>query len=93
MPNKTKAAKNGQSPRHPDQTDKFAVLVFKMGDTVPRKLWYDSPIDALTAAVEYLKKGFQARLSDGAVRYFEALPREESDKIGAPKFVAPGGAS
>jgi hypothetical protein len=73
----TKAPPAPTGPAHPrDTINRYAVLVFKLGDTMPKKLWYDDPVDALASAVEYLKQGWQARLSDGAVRYFQSLPRE-----------------
>jgi hypothetical protein len=60
-----------------DPTDKFAAIVWRVTDPKPTKLWFDHPVDALTAAVEYLKAGWQCRLSDGCVTYFADLPRPD----------------
>jgi hypothetical protein len=69
------------SPR--DDTDRYAALVWRAADPTPKKLWFDHPVDALTVAVEYLKDGYQARLSDGAVEYFRGLPRPSANGAGA----------
>jgi hypothetical protein len=70
----------GKSPsRHEgDPTTQFAAIVWRVTDTKITKLWFDHPVDALTTAVEYLKAGWQVRLSDGAVKYFAELPRPDA---------------
>jgi hypothetical protein len=78
---KTKTAKQPTGHRTPrrhegDPTTQFAVIVFKLGDAVPKKLWHDDPVDALAGAVVYLKEGYQVRLSDLTVEHFRSLPRE-----------------
>jgi hypothetical protein len=67
----------GKSPRRGegDVIDQFSAIVWKGGHAENiRKYWFDNPVDALATAVDYLKAGYQARLSDGAVRYFASLP-------------------
>jgi hypothetical protein len=80
MPPSTAKAK---SPRRGegDPIDQYAAIVWRVTDPKPTKLWFPHPVDALTTAVEYLKAGWQVRLSDGTVRYFAELPRPD------PAFV------
>jgi hypothetical protein len=62
-----------------DPITQFAAIVWKGGHAENiRKHWFDNPVDALATAVQYLKAGYQARLSDGAVRYFAELPDAQS---------------
>jgi hypothetical protein len=51
----------------------FAVLVWKPGaSSTIKRLTYPESADALTAAVDYLKAGYQVRLADEAVEHFRA---------------------
>lgn len=77
MPPKTTKAR---SPRRGegDPINQYAAIVWKPTDDKPVKLWFDHPVDALTTAVEYLKAGFQCRLSDGTAQYFAELPRPDA---------------
>jgi hypothetical protein len=61
------------SPR--DDTNRYAALVWRATDKNPKRLWTEHPTDALTIALEYLKAGYQVRLTDGAVAWFRDLPR------------------
>jgi hypothetical protein len=75
MTGKTDHSPSGK--RHhgqPDEIDKYAAVVFKGAASTPTKIWEDTPVAVLTAAVEYLKAGYQVRLSDGTVAWFAALP-------------------
>ena len=73
-------ARKPKSPRRGegDPINQYAAIVWKPTDTKPVKLWFDHPIDALTTAIEYLKAGYQVRLSDGTVQYFAELPRPDA---------------
>jgi hypothetical protein len=76
-----------------DPTTQYAAIVWKGGHAENiRKHWFDSPVDALSCAVEYLKQGYQARLSDGAVAHFAELERPPvgPDSVPVPKFAAGG---
>jgi alpha-beta hydrolase superfamily lysophospholipase len=70
---KRKSPRRGEG----DPITQFAAIIWRPTDTKPTKLWFDHPIEALTAAVEYLKAGYQCRLSDGCVQYFADLPRPD----------------
>jgi hypothetical protein len=83
---RSRAPTTRPSPR--DETNRYAALVWQATDRTPRKLWFDHPVDALTVAVEYLKDGYQARLSDGAVDYFRALPRPSANGHGTADQLA-----
>jgi hypothetical protein len=61
-----------------DPIDQYAAIVWKPTDDKPNKLWFGHPVDALTTAVEYLKAGYQCRLTDGTVKYFAELPRPDA---------------
>jgi len=51
----------------------FSVLIWKPGAaSTIKRLTYPEPADALTAAVDYLKAGYQVRLADEAVEHFRA---------------------
>ena len=51
----------------------FAVLIWKPGAaSTIKRLTYPESADALTAAVDYLKAGYQVRLADEAVEHFRA---------------------
>jgi hypothetical protein len=52
--------------------DQYAALIWKGPQAEPRKLWFGTPVEALLAGVEYLKSGYQVRLSDGAVQQFSS---------------------
>jgi len=52
----------------------YSVIVFKGLHPEPRKHYHADALAALTAAVEYLKAGYQARLSDGCVEWFAHQP-------------------
>jgi hypothetical protein len=81
-----------------DAINQFAAIVWKGGHAENiAKYWFDSPVDALATAVSYLKAGYQARLSDGAVRYFAELPDREQviplpdhDQPPVPRFSSGG---
>jgi hypothetical protein len=47
-------------------------VLFWRGRGNPRQLGYDQPSDALAAAVDYLKAGYQVRLGDETVEHFRA---------------------
>jgi hypothetical protein len=66
-----------------DQPSQFAAIVWRITDPTPTKHWFDHPVDALTSAVDYLKAGYQCRLSDGCVEYFAHLPRPDSASFSA----------
>jgi hypothetical protein len=72
---------DGKSPRRGagDPITQYAAIVWKGGHAENiRKHWFDDPVDALATCVQYLKAGYQARLSDGAVRHFASLPDAQS---------------
>lgn len=79
-----------------DPTTQYAAIVWRGTDlTTMQKFWFDDAVDALATAVSYLKAGFQARLSDGAVAYFSRLPDREQivplpsfDEAPVPRFSA-----
>jgi hypothetical protein len=59
----------------PDSTNHpYSVLTFKGAQAKPDRHWYTDPITALSIAVEYLKGGYQVRLSDGCVEWFSHQP-------------------
>ena len=64
MPNKAKVS----------QQAAYSVLAWKGAQKTPSRFGYDDPLDALTGAVEYLKAGYQVRLTDSAVQWFEHQP-------------------
>lgn len=78
-----------------DTVDRYAVIAFQGADRVPKKLWFDHPVDALACAAEYLKGGYQVRLSDGCVEWFANLPRPSANGgpgaalIGPPQLSDP----
>jgi hypothetical protein len=74
----------------------YSVLAWRATQTTPTRLWYNDPIDALTNAVEYLKAGYQVRLSDGVVEWFghqpvpDAIFRDAASRDGqAAAFTGP----
>ncbi|HEX4399641.1 MAG TPA: hypothetical protein VH136_18525 [Trebonia sp.] len=68
-----------------DPVTQFAAIVWKGGHAENiRKLWFNDPVEALAAAVEYLKKGYQARLSDGTVAHFAEIDKVP---VGPPSVV------
>lgn len=48
----------------------YAVLAWKAAQPTPNKFYYTDPIEALLGAVNYLREGYQVRLSDGCVEWF-----------------------
>ena len=70
MPGK---GKGGNSP--------YSVLIFKGGYDTPIRHFYHDPIDALTAAITFLREGYQARLSDGCVEWFRTHPVPQLDAV------------
>jgi hypothetical protein len=57
-----------------DPTTQYAAIVWKGGHMESvQKFYYADPVEALAAAVDYLKKGYQARLSDRVVAHFEEI--------------------
>lgn len=83
MPSNTHPAQNIRSAAAADAASadrkQYAVIMFKGVNGSPRKLWFDDPIEALGMAVEYLKAGYQVRLSDGAVVWFADRPKANGD--------------
>ncbi len=77
-----------------DAIDQYSAIVWRGTDVkTMQKLWFDNPVDALSCAVEYLKRGYQTRISDGAVAHFESLPTEakaltKGRGVPVPRFVA-----
>jgi hypothetical protein len=60
----------------------WVLIFFRPGPTYKvKRITYAEAGDALTAAVDYLKAGYQVRLSDETVGQFRAQPNE-----GAPWF-------
>ena len=59
----------------PKQADTpYKVLTFKGSQATPTRHRYADPLEALTVGVEYLKAGYQVRLSDGCVEWFAHQP-------------------
>jgi hypothetical protein len=52
----------------------YSVLAWKGTQATPSRFGYTDPITALTNAVEYLKAGYQVRLSDTAVEWYQHQP-------------------
>jgi hypothetical protein len=52
----------------------YSVLVWKGAQKVPTRLAYADALAALTGAVEYLKAGYQVRLTDSCVEWFAHQP-------------------
>jgi hypothetical protein len=71
---------NGRYVRRTPNGDQYAALVWKRTQAEPRKLRFGTPAEALLTGVEYLRSGYQVRLSDGAVQALSgnrhAAPRE-----------------
>jgi hypothetical protein len=57
----------------------YFVLAWKGSQPTPTKHYHADPLDALTVAVEYLKAGYQVRVSDGCVEWFSHQPRLDPD--------------
>jgi hypothetical protein len=57
-----------------DQPAAYSVLAWKGQQTTPSRLGYADPIVALTEAVEYLKAGYQVRLTDSCVEWYAHQP-------------------
>ncbi len=68
-------------------TPAYSVLAWKGTQATPTRLGYADPIDALTGAVEYLKAGYQVRLSDTCVEWYGHQP------IPDPVFLSAAGAN
>lgn len=73
----------------------YAVLAWKAAQPTPTKLYYTDPIEALLGAVNYLREGYQVRLSDGCVEWFghHVVPGIEehlAGVAGAANSAAPG---
>jgi hypothetical protein len=73
----TKNTATRRPPRHDGDPQEFAAIVWRATDKTPTKLFSATAVDALTTAVEYLKAGYQVRLSDKCVAYFADLPRPD----------------
>lgn len=80
-PNAKQQVRHGAAGR--DDVDHYAALVWHGGDPKPKRLWFDSPVEALMCAIEYLKTGYQCRLTDGAVVAFAAAARSGPNGDGA----------
>jgi hypothetical protein len=52
----------------------YSVLAWKGSQKTPSRFGYTDALDALTGAVEYLKAGYQVRLTDSCVEWFEHQP-------------------
>lgn len=80
-----------RSPRRGDGdpiTQFSAIVWLGMDTSTMQKFWFDSPVEALSTCVEYLKRGYQARLSDGAVAHFQALEHTPvGPEVPAAKFT------
>jgi hypothetical protein len=64
----------------PKQADTpYSVLTFKGDQREPTKHRYADPLVALTVAVEYLKAGYQVRMSNGCVEWFGHQPQLDPD--------------
>jgi hypothetical protein len=73
-----------------DQTTQFAAITWRGTDTsTMQKHWFDDPTEALASAVEYLKRGYQVRLSDRTVAHYLELDRPPVGP--AAVFMPPGG--
>ena len=68
------APKAKQQTRHGaagrDDVNQYGALVWRGIGPKPRKLWFETPVDALMCSIEYLKVGYQCRLTNGAVVAF-----------------------
>jgi hypothetical protein len=53
--------------------DEHVLLVWKGRSDVMRLVFHE-PTDALAAAIDYLKNGYQARLGDETVEHFRSQP-------------------
>jgi hypothetical protein len=62
----------------------YLVLAFK-GAGHPGRFPYRDPIEALTSAVEYLKAGYQVRLSDNCVTWFAGQPQPDPELVEAAR--------
>jgi hypothetical protein len=51
----------------------YFVIAFK-GTAAPQRHYHNDPIVALVAGVDYLRSGYQVRLSDGCVEWFGHHP-------------------
>jgi hypothetical protein len=72
-----------------DPTTQFSAIVWLGADAgTMQKFWFDSPVEALATCVEYLKRGYQTRLSDGAVRHFAELERAPVGPVVPPAKFA-----
>jgi hypothetical protein len=56
----------------------YSVLAWRGAQKVPSRFGYHDPLDALTGAIEYLKAGYQVRLTDSCVEWFEHQPVPDS---------------
>lgn len=55
----------------------YSAIVFRPPELTPTTVKFGSALDALAAAVEYLKDGCQVRLSNSCVEWFRALPEPD----------------
>lgn len=75
-----------------DGNDTYAVLTWRGMDTSTlKKHWFADPTETLATAVEYLKRGYQVRLSDRTVAHYAELEHEAAGQP-RPRLVE-GGAS
>jgi hypothetical protein len=71
-----------------DATTQYAVIVWKGGHMENvQKFYFSDPVETLATAVEYLKSGYQVRLSDRTVAHFAELSND-ANPVGpvTPKF-------
>jgi hypothetical protein len=70
-PTNGQRAATATDPEHPAR---FKVIVYKTASSQPSAHAYTDPIEALVAAVEYLKRGYHVKLHDHVVAYFDKAP-------------------
>jgi hypothetical protein len=54
--------------------DEYRLVVWKGRAGRVRTFVFHDPVDALAAAVDYLKRGYQVRLGDETVEHFKSQP-------------------
>jgi hypothetical protein len=72
---RSRSAMAAQSVDRAADRPEYRVMIWR-GSAPTRRLVFAEPVDALTAAVEYLKEGYQVRLGDETV---EQLKSDSTD--------------
>lgn len=54
-------------------SDSYGVLIWRLNQAAPRAFSFSHPADALAAAVDYLRAGYQVRLTDSTCRALEDM--------------------